>query len=280
MRDNSQAMPRISAYVIAYNEADKIEAALRSIAWADEILVVDSFSTDDTVKIAQRYTKDILQVPFEGFGKLRNDAIERLTGDWIFSLDADERCTPAAAEEIRATVARADAADAYLVPRRNYVFGRWMRHSGYTPDYRQPQLFRRGRLRYTEDAVHETYLLEGRLAILREPIAQVPFRDLAQMLHKMQRYSTLGTDRLRRRGARPSMPSALVHGVAAFLRHYVFQLGFLDGWAGFVIAFANLEGTFYRYAKHVEGEKGLVREPELPRSFLGGSGGFSPGSRG
>jgi glycosyltransferase involved in cell wall biosynthesis len=260
-------MPRISAYVIAYNEAEKIEAALRSLHWADEIVVADSFSTDQTVQICARYGARVVQVPFEGFGKLRNAALDALEGDWIFSLDADERCTAAAAAEIRATTEKAGAADAYWVPRRNFVFGRWMRHSGYTPDYRQPQLFRRGKLRYTEDAVHETFVLEGTLGTLREPIAQIPFRDLAQMLHKMQRYSTLGTERLRARGTRPSMGGALVHGSAAFLRHYVFKLGFLDGWAGFIIAFANFEGTFYRYAKHVEQERGLVQEPALPTSF-------------
>ncbi len=260
-------MARISAYIIAYNEAEKIEAALRSIAWADEIVVADSFSTDQTVQICERLGARVIQVPFEGFGKLRNTALDALTGDWVFSLDADERCTEAAAAEIRATVARADAVDAYWVPRRNFVFGRWMRHSGYAPDYRQPQLFRRGRMRYTEDAVHESFVLDGTAGYLREPIAQIPFRDLAQMLHKMQRYSTLGTERLRARGADPSMGAALAHGAGAFLRHYVFQLGFLDGWAGFIIAFANFEGTFYRYAKHLEEAHGLVQEPNLPRSF-------------
>jgi len=260
-------MPRISAYIIAFNEAEKIEAALRSLSWADEVVVADSFSMDQTVEICRRYNARVVQVPFEGFGRLRNSALEALTGDWVFSLDADERCTEAAAAEIRTTVERADAADAYWVPRRNFVFGRWMRHSGYTPDYRQPQLFRRGKLRYTDDAVHETFVLEGTLGYLREPIAQIPFRDLAQMLHKMQRYSTLGTERLRARGTDPSMAGALAHGVAAFLRHYVLQLGFLDGWAGFIIAFGNLEGTFYRYAKYVEQEHGLVQEPSLPRSF-------------
>ncbi|HEV3018532.1 MAG TPA: glycosyltransferase family 2 protein [Burkholderiaceae bacterium] len=260
-------MPRISAYIIAFNEADKIEAALRSVRWADEIVVADSFSTDATVEIARRYTDRIIQVPFEGFGQLRNAVLGQLTGDWIFSLDSDERCTEAAAEEIRRVVADPAARDAYLMPRRNYVFGRWMRHSGYFPDFRQPQLFRRGCLRYTEDAVHETYVLNGSLGVLSEPIAQVPFRDLGQMLHKMQRYSTLGVQRLGQRGVRPSMWRALLHGCASFLRHYVFQLGVLDGWAGFVIAFANFEGTFYRYAKHVELERQLVREPQLPRSF-------------
>ncbi len=260
-------MPRISAYIIAFNEGEKIEAALRSLDWVDEIVVADSFSTDDTVAISQRYGARVIQVPFEGFGKLRNAALDALAGEWVFSLDADERCTAAAAREIRATVERTDAADAYWVPRRNYVFGRWMRHSGYAPDYRQPQLFRKGRLRYTEDAVHETFVLDGRLGHLQEPIAQIPFRDIAQMLHKMQRYSTLGTERLRERRAPPSMMAALAHGAAAFLRHYLFQLGFLDGWAGFIIAFANFEGTFYRYAKHFERERMLVREPPLPGSF-------------
>src|ERR1700740_1687071 len=129
-------MPRISAYVITFNEADKIEAALRSVRWADEIVVADSFSTDATVEIARRYTDRIVQVPFEGFGKLRNAVLAQLTGDWIFSLDADERCTEAAGDEIRRVTADPGACDAYRVPRRNYVFGRWVRHSGYFPDFR------------------------------------------------------------------------------------------------------------------------------------------------
>jgi glycosyltransferase involved in cell wall biosynthesis len=261
------AKPRLSVYLIAYNEADKIEAALRSVAWADEIVVADSNSTDATVEIARRYTERVIQVPFDGFGKLRNDVIGQLTGDWIFSLDADERCTEAAAAEIRRTIADPHAADAYFVPRRNFFFGRWIRHSGWYPDYRQPQLFRRGRLRYTEDAVHETYVLDGRIGKLAEPIAQVPFRDLAQVLHKMQRYSTLGVARLEGRGRRPSMAAALGHGAAAFLRHYVFRAGFLDGWAGFLIALSNFEGTFYRYAKHYERKAAAGAEPPLPPSL-------------
>ena len=259
--------PRLSVYLIAFNEADKIEAALKSVAWADEIVVADSHSTDATAEIARRYTGRVIQVPFAGFGKLRNDVLDQLTGEWVFSLDADERCTAAAAEEIRRTIADPSAADAYLVPRRNFFLGRWIRHSGWYPDYRQPQLFRRGRLRYTEDAVHETYVLDGRLGRLQEPIAQVPFRDLAQVLHKMQRYSTLGVERLEQKGKAPSMAAALAHGLAAFVRHYVFRAGFLDGWAGFVIAFSNFEGTFYRYAKHYERKAALGAEPPLPHSL-------------
>jgi len=260
-------MPRISAYLLTFNEEDKIEAALKSVTWADEIVVVDSFSTDRTVEIARRYTGRIVQLPFETFGKLRNDALAHVTGDWVFSLDADERCTPAAAREIRAVTERADACDAYRVPRRNFLMGRWIRHSGWYPDYRQPQLFRRGRLRYTEDAVHETYVLDGSLGTLAEPIAQVPFKDLAQIVHKMQRYSTLGVERVARVKPQATMWTALGHGLGAFLRHYVVRRGFLDGWAGFVIAFSNFEGTFYRYAKYVEQRRRWRIEPDVPESL-------------
>lgn len=260
-------MARLSVYIIAYNEADKIEAALESVAWADEIVVADSFSTDGTADIARRYTGKVLQVPFEGFGKLRNDVLAQLTGDWVFSLDADERCTEAAAAEIRRLIDQPGAADAYLVPRRNFFFGRWIEHSGWFPDYRQPQLFRRGKLTYTADAVHETYVLDGTLGKTEEPIAQVPFKDLAQIVHKMQRYSTLGVERLAERRTKPSMWSAFGHGLGAFLRHYVVRAGFLDGWAGFIIAFSNFEGTFYRYAKYAERMNGLTREPPVPPSL-------------
>jgi len=260
-------MPTLSVYIIAFNEADKIEAALKSVTWADEIVVADSFSTDGTVEIARRYTDRILQVPFEGFGKLRNDVLAQLNGDWIFSLDADERCTEAAAQEIRRLIASPKADDAYQVPRRNFLLGRWIRHSGWYPDYRQPQLFRRGKLRYTEDAVHETYVLDGTLGTMTEPIAQVPFKDLAQIIHKMQRYSTLGVGRLEERATKPSMALGFLHGLGAFLRHYIVRLGFLDGWPGFVIAFSNFEGTFYRYAKYTERKQDLTREPPLPPSL-------------
>jgi hypothetical protein len=115
--------------------------------------------------------------------------------------------------------------------------------------------------------VHESYVLEGSLGTLTEPIAQVPFRDLAQIVHKMQRYSSLGVERLAQRNTPPSMGKALAHGLGAFLRHYIVRLGFLDGWAGFVIAFSNFEGTFYRYAKYTERTQKLTSEPSLPPSL-------------
>lgn len=240
---------KLSVYIIAYNEADKIADAIKSVLWADEVLVLDSNSSDDTAKIALDMGATVKQIPFTTFGKLRNDAIACCTNEWIFSLDADERCTPAARAEILATL-KNPTADAYYVPRRNWFMGRWIKHCGWYPDYRQPQLFRKQALVFDDAAeVHEGYNVNGTVGYFKSAIIQIPFQNLEQLLHKMQRYSTLGARKLERNAKPVSMGTALGHGLWAFFRIYVLKLGFLDGWAGFVLAFGNFEGTFYRYAK-------------------------------
>ena len=154
-------MSLVSVYIIAYNEAEKVRATIESARWADEIIVVDSWSTDGTAEIAQSLGARVVQVKFNGFGDLRNHAIEACSHDWIFSLDADERCTPESAAEIRAIVTSSDALDAYWMPRRNYFMGRWIKHSGWYPNYRQPQLFRKGCMYYDLKPVHEGYILNS-----------------------------------------------------------------------------------------------------------------------
>jgi glycosyltransferase involved in cell wall biosynthesis len=258
------ASGNISVYILTYNEESKIAAALESVLWADEIIVVDSGSTDRTAEIAAGLGARVEQVAFEGFGRLRNRAVELCSRQWIFSLDADERCTPEARDEILSTMSSADALDAYFVPRRNYFMGRWIRHSGWYPDYRQPQLFRKGRLAYTEDPVHEGFEMTGRLGYLKQPIWQFPFENLSQIMAKAERYSTLGVEKLRARGVKGGMLKALIHATAAFLKFYVLNAGFLDGWPGFVIAFYYFEGTFYRYAKLAAEQKGWNRPPASP----------------
>ena len=242
-------MAKISVYIVTYNEERKIQAALESVAWADEIVVADSESADQTVAIAERYGARVVQIPFEGFGKLRNRAVEACAHEWIFSLDADERCTDQVREEIKGIVSDPNALDAYFVPRRNFFLGRWIRHSGWYPDYRQPQLFRNGALRYREDLVHEGFSTTPKIGYLKHAIWQFPFQDLAEVIVKMQRYSTLGAEELAAEGVRGSMGKAFLHGCVAFVRLYIIKRGFLDGWAGFAIALGNFEGTFYRYAK-------------------------------
>ena len=253
-------MSKISVYIIAYNEAEKVAATIESARWADEIVLIDSWSTDGTAEIATRLGAKVVQVEFKGFGDLRNQAIAACAHEWIFSLDADERCTPEVAQEVRTITNSPDAADAYLVPRRNYFMGRWIRHSGWYPNYRQPQLFRNGCMHYDQKPVHENYILDSPKPIrhLVNAIWQFPFQNMSQVLHKANRYSSLGAPRISQR--RLSMRTALTHGIWSFVKHYVFKLGFLDGWAGFVIALSNFEGTFYRYVKAIEIQKGAQWE--------------------
>jgi len=257
-------MSRISAYILTHNEEEKIEAAILSVLWADEIVVADSHSTDRTVEIAESYGARVVQIPFNGFGDLRNRAVEACRFEWIFSLDADERCTPAARDEILALIAGEPPHDAYLVPRRNYLMGRWIRGSGWYPNYRQPQLFRKGCMRYGLRAVHEGYelLTDRPLGKLRSDIWQFPFRNLDQILAKASRYSTLGAQEMSHR--RVSMWGACGHATWAFIKHFFLKRGFLDGWAGFVIAFGNFEGTFYRYAKRFETMQGWKAPAQVP----------------
>ena len=249
-------MPKITAYILAYNQAEKTEAALSSVLWADEVLVIDSYSTDRTAEIAMALGARVVNVEFNGFGDLRNRALEHCTHDWIFSLDSDERCTEAVRDEILAIINSAPTHDVYLVPRRSYMMGRWIRGSGWYPNYRQPQLFRKGAMRYTLEPVHEGYEnLSGKpLGVLKDAIWQFPFRNLEEVIEKMNRYSSLGVPKLARK--RVSMASAVGHGLWSFIKHYIFKRGFIDGWAGFVIAFGNFEGTFYRYAKRYEEAQG------------------------
>jgi glycosyltransferase involved in cell wall biosynthesis len=254
-------MPKITAYILAYNQAEKIEAAVSTVLWADEVLVIDSFSTDGTRALAEALGARVVDVPFHGFGDLRNRALEHCTHDWIFSLDSDERCTTEVRDEILALIAGQPAHDVYLVPRRSYMMGRWISGSGWYPNFRQPQLFRKGAMRYTLEPVHEGYEnLSGKpLGVLNNAVWQFPFRNLEELIDKMNRYSSLGVPKLA--GKRVSMASALGHGLWSFIKHYVFKRGFLDGWAGFVIAFGNFEGTFYRYAKRYEEVQGWQPPP-------------------
>jgi hypothetical protein len=155
-------------------------------------------------------------------------------------------------DEILALLAGAPECDAYLVPRRNYFMGRWIRGSGWSPNYRQPQLFRKGSMRYTPDPVHEGYVIANGKSVgkLENAIWQFPFLSLDELCRKMNRYATLGSKKLVNK--RVTMTGAIGHATWDFVKHYVLKLGFIDGWAGFVIALSHSEYTFYRYAKRYE----------------------------
>jgi glycosyltransferase involved in cell wall biosynthesis len=243
----------VSVFILSRNEEQKIGPALESVSWAAETVVIDSFSTDRTVEIAAAHGARVVQMEFRRFGELRQAGIEHTTQPWIFSLDCDERCTPEARDEILRIVDNPGSADAYLVPRQNFLLGRRIRHGGWYPDYRQPQLFRRGRMSYrVEDDVHEGWELQGRLGRMRCPIVQIPYRTLAEAIAKMNRYTSLGVAKQERLGASSSFAKALLHAKWAFFKAYFLQLGFLDGGPGLVIAMLRFENSFYKHAKLIE----------------------------
>jgi len=244
-------MARISTSIIALNQAEKIGDAIASALWTDEIVVADSNSTDDTVKVSEELGARVVQIPLTTFSELRNRAADACSHEWILSLDTDERCTPALRDEILALLAAGPTCDAYYIPRRNYFMGRWIKGSGWYPNYRQPQLYRKGAMRYTR-IIHEEVEMAGggQIGKLKNALWQVPFQNFEEILHKANRYSTIGARMLAHKQV--SMGTALGHAIWAFIKHYIFKVGFIDGWAGFVIALGNFEGTFYRYAKRYE----------------------------
>jgi glycosyltransferase involved in cell wall biosynthesis len=242
---------KISVYILAYNEEAKIADCVSSVTWADEVVVIDSHSTDRTVEIAQDLGAKITQVDFDGFGKIRMAGIEHTQYDWILSIDADERCTPEAKKEIIEVVDSKNSMDAYFIPRRNEFMGKKIRFCGWYPNYRQPQLFRRGKLTYeAKDLVHEDFEVHGSVGYLKNNINQIPFLDISEIFQKMDRYSELGAEKLHSKGKKaPPSLMIVLRSIWTFLRIYFLRAGVLDGWAGFIIAFCNMEGTFYRYSK-------------------------------
>ena len=247
---------KISVYIIAYNESEKIRDCINSVLWADEIIVADSYSTDGTSEIAEELGAKVFHIPFEGYGNLRNKAISNCNGEWIFSLDSDERCTEDVRDEILTLIEDAPL-DIYNIPRKNFFMGRWINHSGWYPNFRQPQLFRNGKMSYDLKLVHEGFISfsDKEIGFINNPIWQFPFKNTEEVIYKANRYSTLGVEKLETKGVDGTIIKAFSHGFWSFIKHYILKLGFLDGGPGFVIAFGNFEGTFYRYLKLMEAQK-------------------------
>ncbi len=240
-------MPRLSVIIIAKNEAANIGACLDSVAFADERIVVDSQSNDATAEIAAQKGARVVARKFDGFGSQKNFALTLAQGDWVLSIDADERVSPALKQAIETAISRA-AAEAYEFPRLSSFCGRQMRHSGWFPDH-VLRLFRRGRARFSDDIVHERVICDGAVARLDEPLDHAPVIRLEDALSRMDRYSTAGAEMLVAKGRRVWFMSGIVHGLWTFLRTYFLKAGFLDGREGFLLAVANAEGTYYRYMK-------------------------------
>lgn len=239
---------RLSVAIIARNEERNLPACLRSAAFADEIVVVEHASSDRTAEIAREYgARVVVTADWPGFGAQKNRALDACTGDWILSLDADERVTPALREKITEALAN-PRFDVYEMPRLSTYCGRFVRHGGWQPDWCR-RLFRHGAARFSDARVHEALVTDRAIGRLHEPLLHYSFRSMDDVINKINRYSSDSAAALSERGDSPGLTTAILHGVAAFVRTYVIKRGFLDGRRGFLLAVSNAEGSYYRYVK-------------------------------
>ncbi len=248
MSENSVGT-RLSVVIITRNEEAAIGRCLDSVSWADEVIVLDCGSTDETVAVARsRGAKVATTSDWPGFGPQKNRAISHATGDWVLSIDADERVSPELADQIRRVVSSPGAVHAYGIARLSSYCGRYMRHSGWWPDY-VTRLFRRGKARFSDDLVHERLVVDGEVGQLTGTLLHESFDSLEQVLEKVNRYSSLSAEQMNANGRRGGVATAVLHGVGAFFRTYVLKAGFLDGREGFMLAVSNAEGAYYKYVK-------------------------------
>ena len=241
-------MPKLSVTIITRNEASNIGAALQSVAWADEVLVVDCGSTDATVPTAQKLGARVLHRDWRGFGEQKNFATDEAANEWILSLDADERVSDALAGEIRNVLSRDPDHVAYRIPRVSWYLDRWIRTTDWYPNL-QLRLYHRGRGRWNVRRVHESVQVTGPVGRLTHALEHRPYRDVSHHLDTMNRYTTLAAQEMYDEGRRSGVGLLLTMPAAAFCRNYLLRRGFMQGSTGFVISSLNAYYVFLKFVK-------------------------------
>jgi len=241
-------MAKISVVVLTKNEEKNIWDCLETVRWADELIVLDSLSTDRTVAIAQQYTPRVYQREFKNWPDQRNFALTLATGDWVFFVDADERSTPELEAEVR-RVTRDRIPVGWWVPRKNIIFGRWIRHTGWSPDY-QLRLFQRKKGRYdTKRLVHELVILDGEAGYLKNTLTHLNYDSLGQFRAKQQVYTDHQAQMLKTQGVRPRWQSYLGQPLREFLRRFFKLEGYRDGFHGLLLSLLMAYYAWLTYRK-------------------------------
>jgi len=239
----------LSVVVITYNEEANIERALKSVAWADEIVVVDSESTDRTVEICRRYTDRVITRPWEGYIAQKNFALSQAAHDWVLSIDADEEVSPELAESIGRAMGGDHRFDGYMVKRRVFYLGRWINHCGWYPDWRT-RLVLKGKARWVGDQVHETLEVDGSVGRIEDgDLNHYSYRNISDHLARIDRYTTLIARRNFESKRRARWYALLLRPIFNFFKKYFLQLGFLDGRQGFIVCVLASYYVFLKYAK-------------------------------
>ena len=241
--------PAISACIITYNEEQNIRECLESLKWVDEIIVVDSMSTDSTVSICREYTDSVIQKTWEGHVKQKNFAINQARNDLVLCLDADERVTPELRKEIEKCLSEdSGEVDGYYCSRHSYYLGRWINHGGWYPDYKL-RLFKKSRGKWGGKDPHDKVILEGTTKYLQSELHHFVYRNLSHQLQTVDNFSTITAQELNNEGEHFTVLKLLSRPTLKFLGTYFLKRGFLDGMPGLIISVVSSFYVFLRYAK-------------------------------
>jgi glycosyltransferase involved in cell wall biosynthesis len=239
--------PTISAIIITKDEEQNIRECLESVSWMDEIVVLDSGSSDRTVEIAKEFTPEVFVTDWPGYGAQKNRALDKAKYEWIFSLDADERVTPELRQEIESAISSTEHAG-YRMPRLSSYCGRFMKHGGWWPDH-VIRLAKRGSCKFSDSLVHESMIVDGTLGTLSNPIIHYTYRTMDDVTMMIHRYSSASAKMMFEKGKSSSVSKAIGRSILTFIRTYLLKLGFLDGKEGFMLAISNSQLAFYKYLK-------------------------------
>jgi glycosyltransferase involved in cell wall biosynthesis len=253
-------MDNVSVIIITHEEAHNIEACLRSIQGASEIILVDQNSSDGTANIASGLGARVFQEEWKGFAAQKNSALDKTEYPWILSLDADERLTPELLTEIQAVTHSDTSFDGYFIKRKNFFCGKWIRHSGWYPDY-SLRLFRKNAGRFQERAVHERVVVHGRTGHLEHPLEHYTYRSISDYIQRMDRYSGLAAREMASGGRKTGLWISLIfRPLFTFLKMYVLRKGAMDGRSGLFLAVSYAYYTFLKYYKLSEEDPAERRE--------------------
>ncbi len=241
-------MEKISVAIITKNEERNIRECLESVRWADEIVVVDNGSSDETVRICREFGARVFEEEWKGYSGQKNSAVEKTRNEWVLSLDADERVNPELRREIEAALREDSSIDGYFMPRKNFFLGRWIRYCGWYPD-RNLRLFRKSLGLFQERAVHEKVELRGKTAVLQHPLIHETYRSLSEYFERMNRYSSLAAREMRGEGRKCRFTDLILRPPFTFLQMYVLRAGFLEGYFGLLLSLLYSFYTFAKYAK-------------------------------
>ncbi|MEW6416971.1 MAG: glycosyltransferase family 2 protein [Nitrospirota bacterium] len=237
----------VSVVIVTQNEEKNIREALHSIRDVAEIVIVDAFSTDNTLNISKEYTDKIYQAKWQGYAKQKQMAIEHAKGPWVFILDSDEKFTGTLREEITYAVNN-EVYSGFYVPRKNFFLGKWIRHGGWWPDYTL-RLFLKNKATMENRRVHEKVVVDGKVGYLRSPLEHYTYNTVSDYIKKMDIYSTLSAEELKEKGIRPGIIKMVLHPLFTFLKMFFLRFGFMDGIHGLILAILYSYYTFLKYLK-------------------------------